>query len=140
MLLSRAFSRLDRVFPRRIRNLLEMVENEWLTGIEKQVARLRKLVNDLVTLSRLDEGRPTGEEARFSLSDAVCDTALAFSAAAERAGKRLRADAEPGVFINGDEAALRQLTAILVDNAVKYADAGGAVSYTHLTLPTILLV
>ena len=106
---------------------MEMAGNEWLTGIEKQVARLRKLVNDLVTLSRLDEGRPMGEEARFSLSDAVCDTALAFSAAAERAGKRLRADAEPGVFINGDEAALRQLTAILVDNAVKYADAGGEI-------------
>ena len=106
---------------------MEMAGNEWLTGIEKQVARLRKLVNDLVTLSRLDEGRPTGEEARFSLSDAVCDTALAFSAAAERAGKHLRADAEPGVFINGDEAALRQLTAILVDNAVKYADAGGEI-------------
>lgn len=106
---------------------MEMAGNEWLTGIEKQVARLRKLVNDLVTLSRLDEGRPTGEEARFSLSDAVCDTALAFSAAAERAGKRLRADAEPGVFINGDEAALRQLTAILADNAVKYADAGGEI-------------
>ena len=106
---------------------MEMAGNEWLTGIEKQVARLRKLVNDLVTLSRLDEGRPTGEEARFSLSDSVCDTALAFSAAAERAGKRLRADAEPGVFINGDEAALRQLTAILADNAVKYADAGGEI-------------
>lgn len=107
---------------------MEMEKNEWLTGIEKQVARLRKLVNDLVALSRLDEGRPTGEEARFSLSDAVCDTALAFSAAAERAGKRLRVEAEPAVFVTGDEAALRQLTAILVDNAVKYADAGGAVS------------
>ena len=106
---------------------MEMAGNEWLTGIEKQVARLRKLVNDLVTLSRLDEGRPTGEEANFSLSDAVCDTALAFSAAVERAGKRLRADAEPGDFINGDETALRQLTAILVDNAVKYADAGGEI-------------
>ncbi len=107
---------------------MEMEKNEWLTGIEKQVARLRKLVNDLVALSRLDEGRSMGEEARFSLSDAVCDTALAFSAAAEHAGKRLRVEAEPGVFVTGDEAALRQLTAILVDNAVKYADAGGAVS------------
>lgn len=107
---------------------MEMEKNEWLTGIEKQVARLRKLVNDLVALSRLDEGRPMDEEARFSLSDAVCDTALAFSAAAERAGKRLRVEVEPAVFVTGDEAALRQLTAILVDNAVKYADAGGEVT------------
>ena len=111
---------------------MEMEKNEWLTGIEKQVARLRKLVNDLVALSRLDEGRPMGEEARFSLSDAVCDTALAFSAAAERAGKRLRVEAEPGVFVTGDEAALRQLTAILVDNAVKATEAAGV---TPLRVP-----
>ena len=32
------------------------------------------------------------------------------------------------MFVTGDEAALRQLTAILVDNAVKYANAGGEVT------------
>ena len=37
-------------------------------------------------------------------------------------------EVEPGVFVTGDEAALRQLTAILVDNAVKYANAGGEVT------------
>ena len=107
---------------------MEMEKNEWLTGIEKQVARLRKLVNDLVALSRLDEGRPMGEEARFSLSDAVCDTATAFTAAAGRSGKRLRVTVAPGIYTTGDEAGLRQLTAILVDNAVKYADEGGEVA------------
>ena len=107
---------------------MEMEKNEWLTGIEKQVARLRKLVNDLVVLSRLDEGRPAEMGARFSLSDAVCDTAMAFLAAAERMGKRLRLAVEPDVYVTGDEAALRQLTSILVDNAVKYADEGGEIS------------
>ena len=105
-----------------------MEKNEWLTGIEKQVARLRKLVNDLVVLSRLDEGRPAEMGARFSLSDAVCDTAMAFLAAAERMGKRLRLAVEPDVYVTGDEAALRQLTSILVDNAVKYADEGGEIA------------
>lgn len=107
---------------------MEMEKNEWLTGIEKQVARLRKLVNDLVALSRLDEGRPAEMGARFSLSDAVCDTAMAFLAAAERMGKRLRLAVEPDVYVTGDEAALRQLTSILVDNAVKYADEGGEIA------------
>lgn len=107
---------------------MELEDNEWLAGIEKQVSRLRGLVNDLVALSRLDEGRPVGESARFSLSDAVDDTAMAFAAAAERAGKRLSVSVEAGVFITGDEAALRQLTSILVDNAVKYADEGGEIA------------
>ena len=107
---------------------MEMDKNEWLTGIEKQVARLRRLVNDLVALSRLDEGRPVGPGARFSLSDAVCDTATAFTAAAGRSGKRLRVTVAPGIYTTGDEAGLRQLTAILVDNAVKYADEGGEVA------------
>ena len=107
---------------------MELEQNEWLAGIEKQVARLRKLVADLVTLSRLDEGRPAGAHARFSLSDAVCDTALAFSAAAERAGKRLSLSVEPDVSISGDEAALRQLVSILMDNAVKYARPNGEIA------------
>lgn len=107
---------------------LSQGENEWLTGIEKQVARLRRLVNNLVTLSRMDEERAVAVRERFSLSDAVYDTAMAFSAAAERAGKRLRVTAEADVYLTGDEAAVRQLTSILADNAVKYGDAGGEIT------------
>lgn len=106
---------------------LSVGENEWLDSIEKQTARMRRLVNDLVALSRLDEERPQTERLRFSLSDAVYDTAMAFAPAAERAGKALRVDTDPDVFLCGDEAAIRQLTSILMDNAVKYADAGGEI-------------
>ena len=52
---------------------------------------------------------------------------MAFAPAAERAGKALRVDTDPDVFLCGDEAAIRQLTSILMDNAVKYADAGGEI-------------
>ena len=107
---------------------LNQGENEWLDGIEKQVSRLRKLVNNLVTLSRLDEERPAGPKVRFSLSDAVYDTAMTFSATAERSGKHLRVTVEPDVFIAGDEGAVRQLASILLDNAVKYTDQGGEIA------------
>lgn len=107
---------------------LNQGENEWLDGIENQVSRLRKLVNNLVTLSRLDEERPAGLKVRFSLSDAVYDTAMTFSATAERSGKRLRVTVEPDVFIAGDEGAVRQIASILLDNAVKYADQGGEIA------------
>lgn len=109
---------------------LNLGKNEWLTGIEKQTGRMRRLVNDLVSLSRMDEERPQRARTRFCISDAVYDTAMAFAPAAERAGRRLSVLTEPNVEITGDEAAVRQLTSILLDNAVKYADEAGEIVVT----------
>ena len=53
--------------------------------------------------------------------------ALTFLPAAERQGKRLVMEGPASLWWKGDEAALRQLVSILLDNAVKYCDPGGAI-------------
>ena len=103
-------------------------DSEWLESVRGQTDRMRKLVNNLVALSRMDEEQPRIERTRFSISDAVYDTAAAFSSAAEREGKRLVLNVAPDCEYVGDEAAIRQLASILVDNAVKYADEGGEIA------------
>ena len=102
-------------------------DNEWLQSIRNQLERLKRLVNDLVQLSRLDEDAPPPKE-RFSLSAAVLDTAAPFSAPAERRGLTLTLDVPPEVDYTGSEPALRRLVSLLCDNAVKYCSAGGAVA------------
>lgn len=103
-------------------------ENEWLSSIENQTARLSKLVSRLVSLSKADEkGGETLIFEKFSLSDALYDTAGAFSAPASQRGVKLKVDIEPDVFINGDERTVRQLCEILLDNAVKYCAENGVI-------------
>ena len=103
-----------------------MGPNPWLSDMKEETATLTDLVRQLVDLARLDEEAPLQAEA-FNLAQAVWDTASAFVPAAERQGKQLVMEGPASLWWKGDEAALRQLVSILLDNAVKYCDPGGAI-------------
>ncbi len=110
---------------------MDLKDNEWVANIQKQSARLSRLVTDLVTLSRLDEERPIPEPVRFSLSDTAWEMAEPFSAMAKAKGRRFSCSIEDGLFITGDPSVIQQLFSILLDNAVKYSQENGAI-YFHV--------
>ncbi len=101
---------------------MESEESSWSKSIKHQVERMNGLVGQMVTLSRLDENR-VPEFKEFNYSDAVYDTAQAYLAVAEKNGQKLTIETEDGIVINGDEALIRQMTGLLLDNATKYAGA-----------------
>ncbi|MBP0973751.1 MAG: HAMP domain-containing histidine kinase [Oscillospiraceae bacterium] len=105
----------------------ELGPNEWLDDIRTEGERMSKLVNRLVTLSRMDEEQQLGDQAEFDLSAAVSETVDEFAELASMCGKELTADIDPGIRYCGNEAEIRQLAAILLDNAVKYCDPGGSI-------------
>jgi len=105
----------------------ELGKNEWLEDIRAEGHRMTALVNQMVALSRMDEEKTQMQLADLSLSDTVADAASEFCAFAERAGKKLRLDIEPQIMYRADEALMRRLIAILLDNAVKYCDEGGEI-------------
>lgn len=100
-------------------------KNEWLEDIRAEGERMAQLVNQLVTLTRMDEEGQQPEAAEFSLSEAVSDTVSEFRCLAESEGKHLAVAVEPGISFTGNEEAVRKLLSILMDNAVKYCDEGG---------------
>lgn len=104
--------------------------NEWTRSIRKQVERLSSLTNDLVCLSRMEEGARALTMADFCLSDAVTETADAFEAAVRTMEKTLTVEVEPAVTGYGNEASVRQLVSILLDNALKYSDEHGHIRLT----------
>ncbi|SFS03300.1 sensor histidine kinase [Anaeromicropila populeti] len=99
---------------------MDIGNNEWVENTQKQVTTMRKLVNHLVSLSRMEEEEVVLDMQRFNLSHAVTDTTASFAAVAEFEGKTFCYEVEPDIFINGNEGAIRQLVAILCDNAIKY--------------------
>lgn len=99
---------------------MEAEESQWSKSIKKQLDRMISLVEQMVTLSRLDEQKEVAKES-FSLSDALTDTAQAYLPVAEQNGKELTIDVAENVTLTGDERQIRQMTGLLLDNAMKYA-------------------
>jgi len=100
----------------------EAGESEWLDDIKAQTKRLSGLTDELVYLSKMDEGRaPVRIE--FPLSDVVSEQVRSFASRASVEGKTITADVEPDLSYEGDQALLKELVSVLVDNALKYSDA-----------------
>lgn len=106
---------------------IELEGNEWVDNIRRQTVRLTGLVNDLVTLSRLEEELPYPKKTEFSLSDAAWEIAEPFSAIAMQKHKEFTQRIAEGVVIYGDKPAIQQMLSILLDNAVKYSDKEGKI-------------
>ena len=99
---------------------MDLGENEWVESTIQQVKKLRKLVGNLILLSRMDEVSEQIVLAPFDISSAAAESVEPFSALAAYAGKQLIPDIQEGLTARGDEASVRQLFTILCDNTVKY--------------------
>ncbi len=102
-------------------------ESEWSDSIDRQVSKMNTLVQNLITLAKMDEEQDPVFSS-FSLSDAVFDTASSFENLILSRNQRLTLDIPEGIRCTGDESRLRQLVSILMDNASKYCDAEGGIS------------
>ena len=105
----------------------ELGENEWLEDIRTEGHRMTELVNQLVSLSRMDEDGKTLCVSELDFSGIVSEAAEEFTPLSESRGKRLVTDIASDVTYSGDEELLRRLLSVLLDNAVKYCDEGGEI-------------
>ena len=103
----------------------EFGKNEWLDDIRSEGERMGLLINQLVTLSRMDESTDSLVRADFDLSNAVADTVSGFQSLVEERHHILTSSIPPSIHYHGDEFLIRRLTAILLDNAIKYCDLDG---------------
>ena len=103
--------------------------SEWTQSIRHQVERLTGLVNDLITIARLDEAaeRHNTVMTDLSLSALVQAAAADFKTLAEQQGKAFETDIAPDISVSGNEKTMKELISILLDNAVKYCDDGGSI-------------
>ncbi len=102
----------------------------WTDNIRSEAGRMKSLVEEMLTLARADHMVRTAVLEEVSLSDLAADCTLSFEPVAFEAGKPLQEDLAEGVTVMGDREKLRQVIAILLDNAVKYGAAGGAITLT----------
>ena len=102
-------------------------EKEELAEIQAQTKRLTELTNNLVYLSRMEEAEQRTVRMEYPLSDIVGETAAAFRAPAAARKLTLAEQIAPDLRAVGSPDDVRRLVSILLENAMKYAPAGGSV-------------
>jgi len=87
--------------------------------IEEEAARMGLMVDDLLLLARLDQGRPL-ELAKVDLAAIASDSVA--DARAVHGGRQISLEAPTRLELPGDEARLREFVANLLSNALEYTD------------------
>lgn len=108
----------------------EIGPNEWLSDIRSEGEQMNALVNQLVMLTRMDEGRKNMQFERLNLSALLNDVCMDFQSLAEQKDKTMSFVLEPDLYCCGDKTALQRLFCVLLDNAVKYCDPKGEITVT----------
>lgn len=115
----------DRLVRRATRPLDDVIEQ--VDAIDQGSRHMTRLVNDLLTLARADEGRLNLATHPLSLDQLVADAVRDVDALAELHGVRTVMELTP-VTVTGDLDRLRQVILILLDNAIRYSPAGATVT------------
>lgn len=97
-----------------------------LEEIDAEVDRLTELVDQLLLLARADSDALELERRPTDLAAEAADAVDSLVPVATAAGVELSLDVAPAP-LTGDPLRLRQLAAILVDNAIRHTPAGGQV-------------
>lgn len=102
-------------------------QEKWLRYIKSETERMAKLTGDLLYLTEMDDSRSNMVQSRFDLSDAVENVMLTMEAVVFEKDLTLNYEIEPALSIMGSREQIVQVTMILLDNAIKYANARGQI-------------
>ncbi len=101
--------------------------SQWVDNIRSQTSRMNVLVEDMLTLAKMDEGRIRLKPEKFILSEEILMCTLPFDAIAYEKGKKFIVNVQPNIVFTGDKASVVQIVNILLDNAFKHASENGEI-------------
>ena len=103
-------------------------DNQWLQNIQYENERMGMLVGQLLDLARTENVTPQME--RIDFSRLVAGETLPFESVAFEKELALNTAITSGIAVEGNGAQLKQLTSILLDNAIRHSKPAGEVRLT----------
>lgn len=106
-------------------------QSYYLKIVSDEVKRLSRLVKTMLNLSRIDNGELKLRPADFDISATVLSTVLTFEKIIDEKHIDIRGlDTLVPYQVHGDEDLLHQVVYNLIENAVKFTNEGGYISFT----------
>lgn len=101
-------------------------ENKWITYIQNEVQSMNKLVNDLLTLARMENTNSTNFQ-KFDLSKEVQMSVAVFESMIYEKEIKLETNIDKGIVFNGDKEDIKHIISIILDNAIKHTEKDGRI-------------
>ena len=115
-------------------------ENKWSKNIRMQAKRLNGLMQNLLTLAKMDEAGAEVPMSDLVISQLAAETLQPFLEPAAWKGIRVESDIEPDVLLFANQEYMQRLLSILLDNAVKYANQNGWIAVSlHKSEKAVIL-
>ncbi len=104
----------------------EAMTKEFLTDVNSEIDRLSQTISDLLRLVSIDREEGALKSSIVQADALIMDVCKRIAPLAERKGVELKADSPP-IALLADPLKIQQAVFNLVDNAIKYTEAGGSV-------------
>lgn len=102
-------------------DMSEDKRQKFLGRCSANVERLRRLLMDVSTITRLDDGSQYIDKAPVAINETVAEVAEDVSLQLSRKGMTLTVNLPPHITVNGNASLLRSVFHNLVDNAIAYS-------------------
>lgn len=105
-------------------------EKKWIDNIRSESERMNELITDLLDLAKLENGANIENYHIENLSKIVEKTLLTFESLIYENNIELVYNISENININCNSNQMKQLTAILLDNAIQHSEKDGKITVT----------
>ena len=103
-------------------------QGKWLNYIDNQIERMSELLDEMLTLAKLDTNKELKEFSEFDFSKLVNSILLTFEAVIFENRIELESNILKDIKLKGDKESIKRAVIILLDNAIKYTNKNGKIN------------
>ncbi|MBQ4546988.1 MAG: HAMP domain-containing histidine kinase [Oscillospiraceae bacterium] len=109
----------------------EEKHKQYLEIVSEEVKRLSRMVKSMLSIARIEAGDMKLNPENFDINELVCRTVFAFEQKIEEKNLEIMGLESDGIFVNADNDLIHQVVYNLIDNAVKFVNDGGCISFGY---------
>ena len=108
------------------------MRKQFASAIRTHAERMRRIVDDLLDLSRLESGRWTPQSATVNIRETGEEVAATYRPSATARNLTIALDVHPAAsHVVADPTAIRQILSNLVDNSIRHTEAGAVTIFSR---------